>query len=115
MIKIPFGKPIVSYSEFSAVLKVLKSGKYVHGKKTVEFEKPRGKEAYSPFILNAEEFIAIKGFKAMGNQLTDKKLKSVILKEKLPYTPPEEESLEEIEVIEEETLKANTPQTRLDI
>ena len=51
----------------------------------------------------------------MGNQLTDKKLKSVILKEKLAYTPPEEKSLEEIEVTEEETLKADAPQTRLDI
>ena len=81
----------------------------------VQYEKPRGKKAYRPFILNAEEFIAIKGFKAMGNQLTDKKLKSVILKEKLAYTPPEEKSLEEIEVTEEETLKADAPQTRLDI
>ena len=34
----PFGKPIVNNSEFGSVLKVLKSGKYVHGKKTIEFE-----------------------------------------------------------------------------
>lgn len=34
----PFGKPIVNNSEFSSVLKVLKSGKYVHGKKSIEFE-----------------------------------------------------------------------------
>jgi len=38
MIKIPFGKPIVSSKEFRAVLDVLKSGKYVHGRKTEEFE-----------------------------------------------------------------------------
>ena len=81
----------------------------------VQFEKPRGKEAFSPLIVNAEEFIAIKGFKALGNQLTDNKLKTVVLKEKLPYTPPEEERIEEIEVTEEETLKADSPQTRLDI
>ena len=81
----------------------------------VQFEKPRGKEAFSPLIVNAEEFIAIKGFKALGNQLTDNKLKTVVLKEKLPYTPPKEERLEEIEVTEEETLKADSPQTRLDI
>ena len=81
----------------------------------VQFEKPRGKEAVSPLIVNAEEFIAIKGFKALGNQLTDNKLKTVVLKEKLPYTPPEEERIEEIEVTEEETLKADSPQTRLDI
>ncbi len=81
----------------------------------VQFEKPRGKEAVSPIIVNAEEFIAIKGFKALGNQLTDNKLKTVVLKEKLPYTPPKEERIEEIEVTEEETLKADSPQTRLDI
>ena len=38
MIKIPFGKPMVSSKEFRAVLDVLKSGKYVHGRKTEEFE-----------------------------------------------------------------------------
>ena len=38
MNKIPFGKPIVSNLEFKSVLKVLKSGKYVHGNKTFEFE-----------------------------------------------------------------------------
>ncbi len=38
MKKIPFGKPIVSNLEFNSVLKVLKSGKYVHGNKSVEFE-----------------------------------------------------------------------------
>ena len=39
MKSIPFGKPLVSTKEFNSVLKVLKSGKYVHGKKTLEFEK----------------------------------------------------------------------------
>lgn len=39
MKSIPFGKPLVSNKEFNSVLKVLKSGKYVHGKKTLEFEK----------------------------------------------------------------------------
>lgn len=39
MKKIPFGKPIVSNSEFKSVIKVLKSGKYVHGNKTLQFEK----------------------------------------------------------------------------
>ncbi len=81
----------------------------------IQYEKSRGKETVSPLIVNAEEFISIKGFKALGNQLTDKKLKTVVLKEKLPYTPPKEESLEEIEVTEEETLKSNSPQTKLDI
>ena len=39
MIKnLPFGKPIVSNSEFNSVIKVLKSGKYVHGNKSTDFE-----------------------------------------------------------------------------
>jgi len=38
-IKIPFGKPIVGKKEYSAILEVLKSGKYVHGPKSEEFEK----------------------------------------------------------------------------
>ena len=35
---IPFGKPLINNKEFNAVNKVLKSGKYVHGNKTIEFE-----------------------------------------------------------------------------
>ena len=38
-ISIPFGKPIIDETEFSAVKRVLKSGKYVHGDKTIVFEK----------------------------------------------------------------------------
>lgn len=38
MKNIPFGKPIINHGEFRAVNKVLKSGKYVHGKKSIEFE-----------------------------------------------------------------------------
>ena len=45
----------------------------------------RGKEQPEPLEINAEKFIAVKGFKALGNQLTDKKIKSVELKEALPY------------------------------
>ena len=36
---IPFGKPIIDKREILAVKKVLKSGIYVHGKKSLEFEK----------------------------------------------------------------------------
>ena len=82
----------------------------------ISFEKPRGKDTIPPMEINAEEFIAIKGFKALGNQLTDKKIKTIELKEALPYSPPKEEALEEIEVNEEETLSGgNETQIRLDI
>ena len=51
-------------------------------------------------IIDLEQFIAVKGFKALGNQLTTDKLKQVNLMESLPYEAPEEVVAEEIEVIE---------------
>ena len=36
---IPFGKPLVDKSELLSIKKVIKSGRYVHGKQTDEFEK----------------------------------------------------------------------------
>lgn len=82
----------------------------------ITFEKPRGKDPIPPIEINAEEFIAIKGFKALGNQLTNKKIKTIVLKEALPYTPPKKEALEEIEVNEEETLNGgDESQISLDI
>ncbi|WP_293873342.1 DNA gyrase/topoisomerase IV subunit A [Flavobacterium sp.] len=48
--------------------------------------------------INLEEFIAVKGIKALGNQLTSDKLKQVNLLESLPYEEPEPEPAEEIEV-----------------
>ena len=69
----------------------------------VDFVKPRDKKPLPPMEINAEEFIAIKGFKALGNQLTNNKIKKIDLKEALPYDE-EEKVLEEIEVNEEEEL-----------
>ena len=48
--------------------------------------------------VDIESFIAIKGFKALGNQLTTEKVKQVNLLESLPYEAPEEVIPEEIEV-----------------
>ena len=56
--------------------------------------------------VNFEEFIAIKGIKAIGNQLTQAKIRSVDLLESLPYDEPEE-SVEDIEVNDEETMDAS--------
>ena len=41
--------------------------------------------------LNFEEFISVKGIKAIGNQLTTDKIKIINLLESLPYELPEEE------------------------
>ncbi|HMI05986.1 MAG TPA: DNA gyrase/topoisomerase IV subunit A [Flavobacterium sp.] len=48
--------------------------------------------------VDVEAFIAVKGFKALGNQLTADKLKQVNLLEPLPYEIPEEIVPEEMEV-----------------
>jgi len=49
--------------------------------------------------IDMEQFITIKGIKALGNQLTADKLKQVNLLDALPYEEPEE-IIEEIEAIE---------------
>src|SRR5690554_2643148 len=54
--------------------------------------------------VNLEEFIAVKGIKALGNQLTTDKIKQINLLESLPFEAPEEVPAEEIEVIGSENL-----------
>ena len=68
----------------------------------VNFEKPRGKEQPESLVINADVFISVKGYKALGNQITDKKIKTVELKEALPYNIPEDEDIHDIEVDLEE-------------
>ena len=48
-----------------------------------------------------EQFITVKGIKALGNQLTADKLKQVNLLESLPFEEPEEEIPEQMEVTDE--------------
>ena len=67
---------------------------------TVDFVKPKGKDTLTPLEINIEEFISIKGYKALGNQLTDKNVKAVNLKELLPYDD-QPEDINEIEVQKE--------------
>ena len=51
----------------------------------------------------------------MGNQLTDRKIKNITLKESLPYEAPEQPKLDEVEVNDlEEINEADAPQTKLD-
>ncbi|WP_413998830.1 DNA gyrase/topoisomerase IV subunit A [Flavobacterium sp. W1B] len=53
------------------------------------FPKVKGVQKES-ISVDIEDFIAIKGFKALGNQLTTDKLKQVNMLEPLPYEEPEE-------------------------
>ncbi|OAZ04195.1 DNA gyrase/topoisomerase IV subunit A [Flavobacterium succinicans] len=52
-------------------------------------------------VVDIESFIAVKGFKALGNQLTTDKLKQVNLLDPLPYEEPEEVLPEPTENIED--------------
>ena len=69
---------------------------------TLHFVKPRGAEAKAPQEVSFEDFIAPKGIKAMGNQLTNEKLKSIEENEPLPYIPEPEVETTEIETEAEE-------------
>ncbi len=73
----------------------------------VVFSKQRGKEQKPPMEINMEEFIAVKGIKALGNQLTTDKIRQVNVLESLPYEEEEEIPAEEMEVVDEETVDGN--------
>ena len=73
----------------------------------VNFVKPRDKDPIASMEINAEEFIAVKGFKALGNQLSKQKIKNIELIEALPYDDDNEKLAEEIEVNDQEELNAD--------
>jgi len=55
--------------------------------------------------IDVEDFIAVKGFKALGNQLTTDKLRQVNLLEPLPYEEPVEEVPEKPEISEDDPVE----------
>ncbi|MFT4830397.1 MAG: topoisomerase-4 subunit A [Psychroserpens sp.] len=77
----------------------------------VEFSKPRGKEVKPNQTIDLEDFIAVKGIKALGNVLTSEKVKSVNALEPLPYEEAEEQKPEDIEVVDEESLDPSNDTT----
>ena len=74
----------------------------------IEFTKERGKDRKENHVINLEEFIAIKGIKALGNQLTTEKVRQINLLEPLPYDAPEEIPADEIEVVDITDVSAET-------
>ncbi|WP_324027577.1 DNA gyrase/topoisomerase IV subunit A [Maribacter sp. BPC-D8] len=70
----------------------------------IEFPKPRGKEAKDNESVEVESFISIKGIKALGNQFITEKVKNINLLDPLPYEPEVPEEVENIEVVDEESL-----------
>ena len=73
----------------------------------LEFVKQRGKESKPNQEIDLEEFISIKGIKALGNQLTADKLKNANALESLPYEEEVETPVAEIEVKEEENISSD--------
>lgn len=74
----------------------------------VVYNKLRGKEQKPSDLVELEEFIAIKGIKALGNQLTSEKVKQINLMDPKPFAEPEETVPEEMEVVGEENVDGET-------
>jgi topoisomerase-4 subunit A len=70
----------------------------------IEFAKVKGKEAKANQIIDIEDFIAIKGIKALGNQLTSEKVKLINTLPPKPYEEPKEPEPSEMDVVDEEML-----------
>ncbi len=68
----------------------------------VEFVKPRGKDAKPNQVVELEEFISIKGIKALGNQLTPDRVRKINILDPIPYEESKELEPSEIEVVDEE-------------
>lgn len=76
----------------------------------IEFTKPRGKDAKPNQIIDLEDFISVKGIKALGNQLTSDKVKNINALEPLPFEEPKKNETSEIEVVDEENIVAKEDQ-----
>ncbi len=73
----------------------------------IEFVKPRGKDPKPNLEVDVEGFIAVKGIKALGNQLTPEKVKNINILDPLPYEEPDEQKTEDIEVVDEEQIESD--------
>ncbi len=63
------------------------------------------KRSLDKIIVNFEEFIAVKGIKALGNQLTSDKIRTVNLLESLPYVEEKTEIVENKNTEKEELIE----------
>ena len=87
----------------------------------IQFKKKRGEESNHEKMINVEEFIDVKGFKASGNRLlnekkfSDRKINKISLFESLPHEDEiKNKDIHELEVSEPETvLKSKKTQIKL--
>ena len=61
----------------------------------IVYTKPKGKERRENEEINIEEFIAVKGIKALGNQLTSEKVNQINLLDPIPYEGQNEDESNE--------------------
>ena len=80
----------------------------------IVFVKEKGKDRQTE-IINIEEFIAVKGEKALGNKLTSKKVKEINLIDSLPYKEVIEQEVEIIEEIIEVAVKPIEVKTEIEL
>ncbi|GAB2769282.1 DNA gyrase/topoisomerase IV subunit A [Salinimicrobium soli] len=74
----------------------------------VVYSKVRGKDQKPNDTVELEPFIAVKGIKALGNQLTTEKVKQINLLEPKPFVAPEETPAEELEVVDEQAVEGTS-------
>ena len=79
----------------------------------VVFNKIRNKNQKPNQVVELEQFISIKGVKAIGNQLTSDKVKQINTLESIAYEPPVEIPADEIEVVDEKVVDDDVGQTTL--
>jgi topoisomerase-4 subunit A len=70
----------------------------------VVYAKERGKDRRDNLEVNLEEFIAVKGIHALGNQLTRYKVNQINLLDPIPFEAPEDTPADELEVVDEEVV-----------
>ena len=71
----------------------------------ITFSKDRGRDRKPNQSIDIEQFIAVKGINALGNQLSKLKVNQIDLLPSLPYDPPKEIHADELDVIDEEEVK----------
>ena len=71
----------------------------------IVFNKIRNKTQKPNQVIELEQFISIKGVKAMGNRLSSEKIKQINILEAIEYEPPVEMPADEIEVVDEKIIE----------
>ena len=72
------------------------------------FSKDRGRERKPNQSIDIEQFIVVKGINALGNQLSKLKVNQIDLLPSLPYDPPKEIHVDELDVIDDEEAKSTS-------